>query len=501
MDPVAAHAASRPDHPALIADGTTRTYRALDERAARLARGLAGLGVGAGERVALMLPNGAEWFEVNLAVARLGAQLVPVNWHLRLAELAWILADSDARVLVTAPELAASVPNPGAGGFETIWLGAGYENLLAAADPIPDSATGSIAPALVLYTSGTTGRPKGVVHEQDTTARSRTTHVDLWGFTPDDVHFLAGPAYHGAPWSYAVTHLALGATVVTTRRWDAAEFLARVEQHRVTNTFVVPTHLARLIQLPPAVWESRDPSSLRLVLHGGAACPIALKERVLTRFGATAVWEFYGFSEGGRVTRIGPNEWRTHPGSVGRPLPGVSVAILDDDGAEVPPGETGWIYVAPADGARFAYRNDPAATAAVQRPTRGGTAVTGGDLGHLDRDGYLYVTDRSVDLVVRGGVNVYPREVEEVLAAHPDVADCTVFGVPDPDYGEGLRALVEPVTGATVTPADLEAHCRERLARFKVPEVRLVAALPRDPNGKVRKGLLRAAARAAASAG
>ena len=222
-----------------------------------------------------MLANSCEWFETNVAVARLGAQLVPVNWHLRRDELAWILEDSDARVLVTGTELAAEAEAAVAArpGCHVLRVGDDYDAAIAVADPDPEAAAASgFAPAIVLYTSGTTGRPKGVVHEQASTARSRQTHVDLWGFTRDDVHLLVGPAYHGAPWSYAVTHLALGATVVVMRRWDAREFLRLVEQHRVTNTFLVPTHFSRLLELPepersgtrPLVAAARAPRRRRL---------------------------------------------------------------------------------------------------------------------------------------------------------------------------------------------------------------------------------------------
>jgi long-chain acyl-CoA synthetase len=475
------------------------TFTELEDHARRLAHVLTAHGVRDGERVAVMLPNGAEWFEVNFAAARLGAQLVPVNWHLTEHEVGWILADADPKVLVTHRDLP-SVP-----GRAALSVGDGYEEALAGASSEPIGQQDAPAPGLVLYTSGTTGRPKGVVHEQTTTARSRSDHVALWGFTGDDVHLLAGPAYHGAPWSFAVTHLALGATVVAMTRWDARRFVEALGRYGVTNTFVVPTHLARLLELG----ESTDArarlgaqlASLRLVLHGAASCPVALKRDVLALVG-DIVWEFYGFSEAGRVTRIGPDEWRAHPGSCGRPLDGVEVLILDEDGNELPAGATGTIWVVPGGG-RFHYRGNDAATAAVTRSTRLGQAVTGGDLGHLDADGYLFVTDRSVDLVVRGGVNVYPREVEDVLLEHPAVADCAVVGITDDVYGERLLAIVEPLPALPVPidAATLTDHCRARLASFKCPEgYRFVDALPRDPNGKVRKGQLRDAMRAAPAA-
>jgi long-chain acyl-CoA synthetase len=503
-DPVAAHALSRPDHPAVITVGEgpdeVTTFATLDDHANRLANLLCARGVEPGDCVAVMLPNGAAWFEANLAVARLQARLVPVNWHLTAPEITWILDHSGARVLVGLEELAraAGVTFP-AGGCRPVWAGPDRAAALAASSPEPPATAGLAAPALVLYTSGTTGRPKGVVHDQSSTARTRSEHVALWGFGADDVHLLAGPAYHGAPWSFAVSHLALGATVVALTRWDASRFVDAIGRHRATNTFLVPTHFRTLLDVARARGGSRlreQLSSLRLVLHGAAHCPVALKREILDLLAGTEVWEFYGFSEAGRVTRIGPDEWRTHPGSCGRPIDDVRVVVLDDDGDELAPGVTGTVWVVPA-GSPFHYAGDPSATASVTRATRWGTAVTGGDVGHVDHDGYLYLSDRSVDLIVRGGVNVYPREVENALLEHPGVADCAVFGVPDDHYGERVMALVEPASHASAgDPQVLDAHCRSRLATFKCPEYyRFVASLPRDPNGKVRKARLRADAR------
>lgn len=503
-DPIAGHATSRPDHAAIVCDGVICTYAEFDERANRLARTLAAHGVARDERVAVMLPNSIEWFEATVAIARLGAQLVPVNWHLKQDELAWILTDSDARALLTHTDLRAEADAALAtvSGCFALWVGDGgdFETALAAEPPEPLAGAGSPAPSMVLYTSGTTGRPKGVVHERDTTTRSRTVLSDLWGWTADDVHLLVGPAYHGAPWSMAFTHLTLGATLVVLPRWNALDFLALIARHRVTNTFMVPTHFSRLFELSDDVLASRDLSSLRLVLHSAATCPIAVKRRAIEFFAPAPVWEFYGFSEGGRLTRIGPDEWLEHPGSVGRPIEGVQIVILDETGGELPAGQTGWVYAVPAHGDRFVYRGDAEATAAVTARTSVGDAVTGGDIGYLDGDGYLYITDRSAELVVRGGVNIYPSESEQVLHAHDAVIDCAAFGVPDPVYGEHLVAWVEVVDGAGVTVAELLAHCHEHLSSYKCPEeIRVVDALPRDPNGKVRKADLRARARADAA--
>jgi len=501
-DPVAGHAAARGDHPAVVCGDTVRTYAELDARANQLVRAWVTRGVQRDDRVAVMLANSIEWFEASVAAARLGVHLVPVNWHLKRDEVGWILTDSDAQLLLTHTDLAAEADGAltESPGCTPLWVGPSgnrgdYEAALAVESSAPLAEVASVAPGLMLYTSGTTGRPKGVVHERDTTARSRTVLADLWGFDPSSVHLLVGPAYHGAPWSMAFTHLTLGATLVIMPRWDARAFLDLVARHRVTNTFVVPTHFSRLLDLPEHTLAARDLSSLRLVLHGAAVCPVAVKERAIALFDPAPVWEFYGFSEAGRLTRIGPDEWRTHPGSVGRPIADARILILDDAGP-VPAGTSGWIFAVPPHGDRFVYRNNPDATTAVTRPTPYGDAVTGGDIGHLDADGYLYITDRSAELVVRGGVNVYPSEAEQVLHAHPAVLDCAVFGVPDPVYGERLTALVELAAGAAATPEELSAHCRAHLADYKCPdEIQVVPELPRDPNGKVRKTELRAQAR------
>ena len=464
--------------PAIIVGERSRTAAQLDERAGRLAAGLRSLGAGSGDRVAVMLPNGFEFFEVQAATHRLGAGLVPVNWHLRRCELRWILDDSEARVLVVDPVVVADVDVPPA--CAVVEVGDGYERLLASA-AAPVAATAAPVTTLVLYTSGTEGRPKGVVHEVGAGA-GRTPLADLWGFTADDVHVLAAPAYHGAPWSYASTHLAIGATIVVQPRWDPAEWCAPVARHRVTTAFLVPAQMARIAEAT----AGHDLSSLRLVLHGGAPCPSAVKQRFVGLVPGAEVWEFYGFSEGGRATRISTDEWRARPGSVGRPFPRTEVRILDESGRRCPPGVDGLVYVVPPGGTVFKYHRDPAATARVM--VNG--AVTGGDVGHLDDDGYLWITDRAADMVIRGGVNIYPREIEDVLHEHLAVRDCAVIGVPDPVYGEQVLALVE--TSQPVTADELRAHCRALLSDQKCPAiVEFVDTLPRDPNGKVRKRHLR----------
>jgi long-chain acyl-CoA synthetase len=309
--------------------------------------------------------------------------------------------------------------------------------------------------------------------------------VALWSWTPDDVYILSGPAYHAGPGGFVMSALYVGATSVILPAWDAREWLRLVERHHVTLSFMTPAHFIRILEIPRDERDHFDLSALRLVVHGGAPCPVPVKRRIIEAFASTDVWELYGASEGG-ATRISPQEWLARPGSVGVPWPGVEVRILDGDGNALASGENGLIYIAPAGGARFHYHDDPDKTAQAWRDG----AFTVGDIGYLDDDGYLYLTDRASDMVIRRGVNVYPREIEDVLYLHPAVVDCAVFGVPDERDGESLKAVVELRAG--VSPDDLRLHVAAVLADYKVPKhVEIVDELPRHPNGKVMKRLLR----------
>lgn len=485
--------------PAIVCGDRSETYAQLDARTNRLAHALVEAGVEPLERVAVMLPNGAEILEVGLAAAKAAAVVVPVNWHFKHDELAWVLSDSGAKVLVTHASLLEEVL-PAlelAPGCALVVVGAGdddardYERVLANAPDTRPERVGFETAEFFFYTSGTTGRPRGVERDPPQPGAPSTSRAlaTMWGFTEDDVWLAASPMYHAAG-AYAFTELHVGATVVVMERWDAREWLRLVDAHHVTATFMVPAHFIRLLEVPEEERHRYDTSSLRLILHAAAPCPVAVKRAVLDAFPHVDVWEFYGASEGG-ATRISAAEWREHEGSVGRPWPGTEVLVLDPDGEPVPPGDAGMIYVRSPHASRFRYHGDDAKTSQAWRDD----AFTVGDIGYLDEDGFLYVTDRASDMVLRGGVNVYPAEIEQCLHDHPAVVDCAVFGVPDERMGEELAAMVE--VRAPVDPEELRAHCRERLASFKVPrDVTVVDALPRDPLGKIAKRRLRDAARA-----
>ncbi len=483
------NAKERPDHPAVIVDDRVLTYGELDRRSSRLVHVLRDAGVDGGARLGIMLPNGAEFIECLAATAKLGVASLTVNWHLRPDELTWILDDSGIAALVAAEELRPQVEAVAADrDLPVVWVGGDYEDRMAAASDAPEPYVWPTSWS-VIYTSGTSGRPKGVVHGAmalpEIMEMSQDALSAMWDYDAGDVHLTAGPMYHAGPGGWAHTTLYVGGTVVLMRAWDAEEFLRVVEHHRITTTFLTPAHFIRLLELPETTWAAYDQSSLRHVLHAGAPCPRSVKERIIAALPATEISELYGMSEGG-ATKVSSVEWLHRPGTVGLPWPGVQVHIRDPDtGAEQPAGQDGVIWVTPAHG-RFEYHNDPAKTADAWREN----AFSVGDIGHLDDDGWLFLTDRQSDMIIRAGVNIYPREIENVLYQHRAVVDCAVFGVPDDRDGEHPVAVVE--TRMTIEADELGRWCRERLDPYKVPSrIELVTELPRDPNGKVLKRLLR----------
>lgn len=498
-----AHAAQRnPSKPALLLGNEVRTYEAFEARINQTARALARLGVGHDDRVGVALYNSFEWFEIMNALGRLGAFLVPLSYRGKGPELAYLLQDSGAKLLVADPglrhEIDRALDEAAIGddallvtGSGTPWRGRSFEEAIAAesGNPTPDALPGG-GYHVMIYTSGTTGRPKGIVRAPippERVADGMRGVATMWGFTEDDVHLVPGPLYHTAPSSQAQVHLNLGATVVLMPRFDASACLELIERHRATTCQMVPAMFFRILALPDEERARFDLSSMRRLLHAAAPCPTDVKRRILDVFPPGSVWEFYGASEGGG-SRISPEEWLERPGSVGRPWPGLEIQIRDDDGAICAAGAVGTIYVSAPAGTQFSYKDDEEKTAKAFD----GTFFTVGDMGYLDADGYLYIADRKTDMIISGGANIYPAEVEQQLYRHPAVVDAAVIGVPDDEMGESVKAIVELRPGESTTAAELIEFCRGDLAHYKCPRsVDFVAELPREPQGKVLKRKLR----------
>jgi long-chain acyl-CoA synthetase len=337
------------------------------------------------------------------------------------------------------------------------------------------------------YTSGTTGRPKGIGRTAPPPAREYPPNplAAFWGFTGTDVHLLCGPAYHTAPGAYAQMSLGEGGSVVVMPRFTAESCLELIERERVTTSHMVPANFIRILEAP---WQDYDLTSVKKILHAAAPCPPAVKRRIMEVFPPGTVWEYYGASEG-MCTVISPEEWLRKPGSVGRAFPGLEITIRDDDGNALPRGEVGSVYASIMAGMpKFAYHNAPEKTAEAWR----GDEFTVRDLGSLDEEGYLFLADRRVDLILRGGVNIYPAEVEHALATNPDVVDSAVFGLPDEQLGQRVHAIIELRPGVDPDPGAVLERLDGQLAPYKFPAtIEFIDELPREPNGKVLKRQLR----------
>jgi long-chain acyl-CoA synthetase len=462
------------------------TRHEFADRVARAVSTLRQIGIGEGDCIGIALRNRPEYFELLAAAAHLGAKSVPIAWRLKDDEVRYLVDDSGAKVVFFEGESAASLTgSPGMSLTE-------YEDRLVSVEPATGVDPFPRAFLLELYSSGTTGRPKAIDRDMPLDPEGNPPDTRKLGFlgllgvaAPDEVHMFCGPLYHSQPIGFATSALAAGHRVVMMEgSFDAEECLATIDRERVTWMTCVPTHLIRILALPERTRRGYDVSSIRAVFHSAAPCPRDVKARIMDFFPADTVWEVYGGTEGA-MTMISPQEWRRKPGSVGRAFPpGTVVKILDGKGCELPPGELGLIYgQAPTP---FRYRGAPE----LDDQTWRGELFTLGDIGYLDAEGYLWVTDRMKDMIITGGANVYPAEVEAVLFNHPAVVDVAVIGVPDPEWGESVKAIVE--TAGPVTSHDLVEHCRQHLAHYKCPKsVDLVERLPRDPNGKVRKRELR----------
>jgi len=492
---VSDHAVKIPDKPALIFNDESRTFRELDDRTNSLGLAVRSLGLLEGDSIAIMLPNGIEWFEVSTMADKVHAAIVPVNWHLKRDEIAYILDDSNAKLIIAhadfEDQVRAALENMH--GRKLLLVGSdgpdSYEAAIAssASDAVKIVTTGY--PHVVYYTSGTSGRPKGVSHDAFDFTKPLSNgigQVQLWWWSEHDINICNGPAYHAGPFAYTSVALLIGATSVILERFDAHGWLNAVDRYRVTRGFMVPGHFVRILEVPAQERAEYDLSSLELIVHAAAPCPIRVKQEMMELLPNCQIWELYGASEGG-ATRIGPDDWKRKLGSVGLPWPGVGIAIRDDKGNEVLTGEKGIVYITPPTGSsKFAYRNDDEKTGEAWI----GDSFTVGDMGYLDEDGYLFLSDRISDMIIRGGVNIYPREIEETLLKHPAVVDCVVFGVPDPRFNELIKAMVEVRT--PTDPEELLEWCRSRIADFKVPHfLEIVPELPRTPTGKILKRYLR----------
>jgi long-chain acyl-CoA synthetase len=496
-------AAATPDRTAVVdPDGRALSYGDLAAAADRYGRGLQAMGLRPGDAIVVMLPNGIDMLAVHFAAMQSGLYTVAVNWHLVGPEVAYILGDSGAKAFVAHERFAevatAAAEEAGLPEKARFAVGdvPGFRSLaeLGAEEPAgrPDLRT---LGAPMLYTSGTTGRPKGVRRPLTGADPDDPPNVALWffgifGLKPHDehVHLCGSPLYHTAVLNFVAISIQLGHTAVLMDRWDPAEMLRLVERHRVTHSHMVPTQFTRLLALPESERTRYDLSSMRAMIHGAAPCPEEVKRRMLEWWGPVVI-EYYAATEGGGTT-IFADEWLRKPGSVGRPWPGSVVKILDEHGDEVPIGEPGLVYLRMGTSS-FEYHRDAEKTKAA----RAGDLFTLGDVGHVDEDGYLFLHDRKSDLIISGGVNIYPAEIEGQLGGHPKVADVAVFGIPHPDWGEEIKAVVQPAEGVEAGPElteELLEFARGRLARFKLPRsIDYVEQLPRDPNGKLYKRRLR----------
>ena len=504
-----AHLATRGDCPAVIMAGVgggdeiVITYDEMERRSRRLARAFAAAGLGRGDAVAVVLENHPAYFEVFWATQRSGMYCIPINWHLQADEMAYIVADCGASAVMTSAHLADTATTltlPASCGLRVIVDGdddlvpgfVGYDGFVAGHDdgPIDEELEGSI----MFYSSGTTGRPKGIrkdiTGDPHGTNPMATIHLlsAYYGVTNESVYLVPAPLYHAAPLVWSTGCQRWGATVVVMERFDAAEVLRLVERHGVTHAQFVPTHFIRMLRLDDDERSRYDLSSLQMAVHAAAPCPVDVKQAMFDWWGPI-IHEYYAGSEATGACIIGPEEWLARPGSVGKSMRG-ALHICDDDGNELPVGESGVVWF--ETDVTFEYHNDPAKTAAAFNEHGWNTL---GDIGYVDDEGYLFLTDRASHMIISGGVNIYPQEVENALALHPWVLDIAVIGVPNTDLGEEVKAVVVPTDAAP--PADelatgLITYARDRIAHYKCPvSVDVVDELPRLPTGKLLKRQLR----------
>jgi long-chain acyl-CoA synthetase len=494
----------------IISGERRRDHAEVADRVARIAGGLHQLGVKQGDCVCILMRNDIAFIETAYAAMRLGAYGVPVNWHFKVEEINYILRDSGTSVLVghadmlhqlreaiptgvtvlsvpTPPEILKTYKiDPDARGKPDFAIE--FESWLAEQQPYDGPVVPQ--PSNMIYTSGTTGNPKGVRRNAPTpeqAAAAEGMRAMIYGLKPGARALLPGPLYHSAPNSFGLRAGRLGGVLVIMPRFDPEEFLRLIEAQRIDTIFMVPTMFIRLMKLPEEVRRKYDVSSLRHVIHAAAPCPPDVKRAMIEWWGPV-IYEFYGSTESGAVTFANSEDALKKPGTVGKISPGAELRFVGEDGRVLPPGAIGEIYSCIAVQPDFTYHNKPGKRAEIERDG----FITSGDVGYIDADGYVFICDRKRDMVISGGVNIYPAEIETVLHAVPGVHDCAVFGIPDDEFGEALMAVVEPQPGVTLDVADIRKQLKEQLADYKVPKhVEIQQNLPREDSGKIFKRRLR----------
>jgi len=496
------HAQSTPDKPALIMarSGEMLTYRELEDRSNQAAQLFRSLGLRTGDHIAILCENQSRFYEVCWGAQRSGLTYTAISTRLGTDEIAYIVNDCKAKLLIVSAGLAQqaeSILEHTPDVRHRLLIGADapghqrWEQALAEhpARRITDECAGGD----MLYSSGTTGRPKGVFSPPDSSAIDASTPLiemnrKAYGVDPETRYLSPAPLYHAAPLRFTMTVMRLGGTVVVMEHFDAEHYLELVQKYRITHSQLVPTMFVRMLKLPPEVRTSYDVSSLRCAIHAAAPCPIPIKEQMIDWWGPI-LWEYYAGTEGNGMTLVNSQDWLAHRGTVGRAVVG-ELKISDEQGNELPPGEPGTVYF--AGGKAFQYHNDPVKTA-ESRNAKGWSTL--GDVGYVDTEGFLYLTDRKAYMIISGGVNIYPQESENVLITHPKVADVAVFGVPNEDFGEEVKAVVQPRDMRDAGPeleAELIEFCRSQLSPIKCPRsVDFEAELPRHPTGKLYKRLLK----------
>lgn len=482
-------------------DGTEHRAGDLLARANQLVHGLRGLGLQVGDGFCGLAPNGVDGLVLYLAALQAGWYYTPVNWHLTGPEIAYIVSDSEAKAFFVHPRYAAE----GSRGAEAIEperrfsFGEieGFRPIgeLVDGQPVtaPDERT---AGATMHYTSGTTGQPKGVKRrlsglDPDDGAELMTFLLSIFGMTPGrpNVHLITSPSYHTAVTQFGGTALQMGHTLIYMDKWDAEETLRLCERYQVTNSHLVPTHFKRMLALPEEVRSKYDLSSLKWMIHAAAPCPVPVKWQMFEWWG-DCIYEYYAATEGGGTIAT-PEGWKAHPGTVGNAWPISELLVVDDEFEPVPTGTPGTIYMKMM-GVQFEYKGDPDKTAA----NRLKDYFTVGDIGYLDEDGFLFLCDRKADMIISGGANIYPAEIENEIMIHPKVADVAVFGIPDEEWGEQIKAIVEAAPGSVPGPelaAEILASLEGRLAKMKWPKsIDFIDEMPREPNGKLLKRKMRA---------